>query len=224
MKKSMILLSLVLMAAVLATGCEKKDEKVQPQQTETYVEKNTITVVHHDTENVDFRIAVIGNEMKSGLEHLMEDAKKGEAANRYRFYEYDDFSKFKALFDCGTVDVATLSLQEALEIYRQNPDFICLLSINYEGEDGYGVTVANTAFARTYPSALKLFMEEMMYSAKDFTCITGEEMRSTVEGYLTVQGEELPGNEFYYPLPELPEEEVVDAGEPAEPEETETND
>lgn len=211
MKRSRMILFAAMFGILALSGCAKKEEKPVPQQTETYVEENTVTVVHHDTENVNFRIAVIKGEMTAGLERLMADAEKGEAANHYRFYEYDDFSKFKSLFNCGTIAVTTLRLEDALEIYKENPEFICLLAINSEAEDGYGVTVANTAFARKYPFALQVFMEEMAYSAKEATCITGEEMRALVEEELIAKGEELPGDEFYYPLPELPEEETISA-------------
>lgn len=213
MRKKIVVLLAAMCAAAALAGCGKKEEQQKPQLTETYDEKNTITVVHHDTENVDFRIAVIKGEMATGLENLMADAKKGEAANRYRFYLYDEFSMFKSLFDCGTVRVATLTLEDALSIYRENPDFICLLAVNSDTEDGVGVTVANTKFAREYPSALKIFMEEMLFSAKEATCVTGEEMRSVVEEQLIAMEEELPGDEFYYPLPELPEDEVIDVEE-----------
>lgn len=218
MRKNMFTLLAVMFGVLALAGCSPKEEKPQPQQTETYVEENTVTVVHHDTENVNFRIAVIKGDMTIGLERLMEDAEKREAANNYSFYEYDDFSKFKSLFDCGTIAVTTLRLQDALEVYKENPEFICLLAINSEAEDGYGVTVANTAFARKYPFALQVFMEEMAYSAKEATCITGEEMRYMIEEQLIAWEEELPGDEFYYPLPELPDEETVDVEEP------ETND
>lgn len=224
MKKNLMRLLLAMFGVFMLTGCGQKEEKPQPQQTETYVEENTVTTVHHDIENVDFRIAVISGEMETGLTNLMEDAENGEAGNRYRFYEYDDFSKFRSLFDCGTVDVATLSLRQALEIYRQNPDFICILAINSEGEDGYGVTVANRAFVSAYPSAMKLFEEEMKYSAKEAVCITGAEMRSLIEEQLIAWEEELPGDEFYYPLPELPAEEATDVNSQEQPEEMKEND
>lgn len=146
----------------------------------------------------------------SALEKMQ---KKGEAANHYRFYEYRDFSMFRSVFECGTVDITTLSLAEALEVYREDPEFICILSINEEMEDGYGVTVATQKFARMYPFALQVFMEEMKYSAKDATCITGDEMRTLIENYLEEQEEELPGDEFYYPLPEITNEEIVDIEE-----------
>ena len=53
----------------------------------------------------------------------------------------------------------------------------------------------------------------MKYSAKDATCITGDEMRTLIENYLEEQEEELPGDEFYYPLPEITNEEIVDIEE-----------
>lgn len=218
MKKSIVAFMTLLIAATALTGCDKKEETKAPAATETYVEENEIQVVHHDTEDVDFRIAVITGDMKTGFERLIGDAKKEEAANKYRFYEYKDFSMFKSVFDCGTVDVTTLSLEDALAVYRENPEFICILAINAEMEEGYGVTVATQKFAKMYPFALQVFMEEMKYSAKEATCITGEEMRTLLETYLTEQEEELPGDEFYYPLPEITNEEAEDA------EETEEND
>lgn len=216
MKKSIIALMTLLIAATALTGCDKKEETKAPAATETYVEENEIQVVHHDTEDVDFRIAVITGDMRTGFERLIGDAKKEEAANKYRFYEYKDFSMFKSVFDCGTVDVTTLSLEDALAVYRENPEFICILAINAEMEEGYGVTVATQKFAKRYPFALQVFMEEMKYSAKEATCITGEEMRTLLETYLTEQEEELPGDEFYYPLPEITNEEAEDAEEPEE--------
>lgn len=211
MKKRLLILWMMLAVAAVLGGCEKKEEKATA--TETYVEENEIQIVHHDTENVDFRIAVITGDMMTGFESLMEDAKKEEAANYYRFYEYRDFRMFRSLFNCGTVDIATLSLEDALEVYREDPEFICILSINSQGEDGYGVTVATQKFARKYPFALQVFMEEMKYSAKDAVCITGDEMRSLLEEAFTEQKEELPGDEFYYPLPELVGEEIIDIEE-----------
>ena len=212
MKKSLLTLLVMLMTMTVFTGCDKKEEETATA-TETYVEENEIQVVHHDTENVDFRIALITGDMMTGFERLREDAKKGEAANHYRFYEYRDFSMIRSVFECGTVDITTLSLAEALEVYREDPEFICILSINEEMEDGYGVTVATQKFARMYPFALQVFMEEMKYSAKDATCITGDEMRTLIENYLEEQEEELPGDEFYYPLPEITNEEIVDIEE-----------
>ena len=216
MKKRLFVLLAILTVIAVLTGCEKKEEEKTPSATETYVEENEIQVVHHDTENVDFRIAVIQGDMMTGFERLMEDAEKEEAANHYRFYKYQDFKSFKAIFNCGNVDIATISLEKALEVYREKPEFISILSINAEMEEGYGVTVATQKFARTYPFALQVFMEEMKYSAKEATCIVGEEMQTLIENYLTEQEEELPGEEFYYPLPELTNEEVIDVKEPEE--------
>lgn len=216
MKRSLLILLTMLLSATVLTGCEKKEEAAPA--TETYVEENEIQVVHHDTENVDFDIAVIEGEMLTGFERLMGDAEKKEAANQYRFHKYADLSKFKSLLEAGIFEIATLSLEEAVAVNEEKPEFICVLSINANTEAGYGVTVANINFAKTYPSALKVFMEEMTYSAKEATCITGEEMRTLIEEYLTEQEIELPGDEFYYPLPEITEEENVDV------EELETND
>lgn len=213
MKKSRIILAVMLFAALTLTGCEPKTEENIAQPTETYMEENEVQVVYHDTEDVDFRIALIEGDMEPGFERLAEDARKGEAANDYRFYEYEDFSKFKSLFDCGTVDIATLTLEDALAVYRENPDLICVVSINAERENGYGVTVANTDFVKTYPAALQVFLEEMSYSAKEATCIMGDEMRYLIEEQLTSWEQELPGDEFYYPLPEPEDEETTEAEE-----------
>lgn len=217
MKRILLTLLTLIITIAALTGCEKKEEE-KSIETETYVEENEVQVVHHDTENVDFRIAVITGDMKTGFERLIGDAKKEEAANHYRFYEYRDFNMFKSVFDCGSVDITTLPLEEALEVYRENPEFICLLSINAELENGYGVTAATQKFAKTYPFALQVFIEEMKYSAKEATCIDGDEMRALIEAYLTEQEEELPGDEFYYPLPEETDEgvEVIDVEEPEE--------
>lgn len=215
MKKSLITLLTVFLAAAVLTGCENKEEE-KNTATETYVEENEIQVVHHDTENVDFRIALVTGDMITGFERLREDARNHEAANQYRFYEYMDFSMFESIFDCGAVDIATISLEKALACYREKPEFICILAINAEMENGYGVTVATQKFARTYPFALQVFMEEMQYSAKEATCIIGKEMRTMIETYLTEGEEELPGDEFYYPLPEVTDEEIVDVEETKE--------
>lgn len=213
MKKSRIILPVMLFAALTVTGCETKTEENIAQPTETYVEENEVQVVYHDTEDVDFRIALIEGDMSLGFERLMEDAQKEEAANNYCFYEYEDFSKFKSLFDFGTVDIATLTLEDALAVYRENPEFICVLSINAEMEEGYGVTVASTDFVKMYPSALQVFLEEMSYSAKEATCIMGDEMKYLIEEQLTSREEELPGDEFYYPLPEPENEDNIEAEE-----------
>lgn len=212
MKKTYLVLTIICVMLLGLAGCSAKKTD-EPTLTETYVEENEIQIVHHDTENVDFRIALIKGEMEEGFARLREDARRGEAANRYRFYVYDNFPLFRALFECGTVDVATLPLKDALEIYRENPEFICILAVNMEGEEGYGVTVATQKFARTYPFALQVFMEEMKYSAKEATCITGAEMRTLLESYLEEQEVELPGDEFFYPLPELTNEEVIEVEE-----------
>ncbi len=215
MKKYLTVILSMMAVLALFTGCEQKEEDPSPA-TETYVEENEVQVVYHDTENVNFRIAVITGDMMTGFERLIADAKKGEAANHYRFYEYEDFYMCQYLFECGTMDIATLTLEEALEFYKENPENICILSINAVTEEGYGVTAVTQKFAKMYPFALQVFMEEMKYSAKDATCIVGDEMRAMIEEYLTeAEEEELPGDEFYYPLPEASEEAV---------EETEEND
>ena len=212
MKKTYLTLTLLCICLLGLAGCGK-EEADQPIPTETYVEENDIQIVHHDTENVDFRIALIKGDMATGFERLREDARREEAANHYRFYEYDNFGLFRSVFNCGTVDIATLSLEDALEVYEEDPEFICVLAVNREGEDGYGVTIATQKFARMYPFALQVFMEEMKYSAQEATCITGQEMRTLLEGYMEEQGIELPGDEFYYPLPELVNEEVIEVEE-----------
>lgn len=199
MKKSLINVVLILMAVLMISGCEKEEEKAPA--TETYVEENEIQLISHDTEDIDFRIAVIEGEMTAGFERLMQDAQKGEAANVYRFYKYEDLSKFETFLKGGMMEIATVSLEDALELNEENPGMFAVLSINAESEDGYGVTIVNTGFAKGYPAALKVFMEEMKYSAKDAVCVTGEEMKATIEAYLTEQEMELPEDEFYYPLP-----------------------
>ena len=114
MKKTYLTLTLLCVILAGLAGCGKKDTE-QPTPTETFVEENEIQVVHHDTENVDFRIALIKGDMATGFERLREDARREEAANHYRFYEYDNFGLFRSFFTCGTVDIATLTLKDALE-------------------------------------------------------------------------------------------------------------
>jgi hypothetical protein len=212
MKKYFIILLAVMLGAGIMTGCGKEKESKAPA-TETYVEENEKEVVYHDTEDVNFRIAVIEGEMLNGLERLMDDAKKDEAANRYHFYRHKEFANFESLLEFGTIDIATISLEEALKVNAENPELICLISVNAEMKEGYGVTVANRTFARTYPLALKVFIEEMSYSAKDAVCIMGQEMKALVENYLSEQGAELPGDDFYYPLLEESVEEIENAEE-----------
>lgn len=207
MKKRLIVLLAMLMGVLAVTGCEKEKEEEQILPTETFVEENEVQLVYHDTENVQFKIAVIEGEMTKGLERLIEDAEKGEAANQYHFSKYSDFSNFSMFLKYGIMDIAVLSLEDVLTLEEENPGNLCLLSVNGELEEGYVVAVANIKFARTYPLALQVFLEEMQYSAKDATCIVGEEMRGLIETYLTEQEKELPADEFYYPLPELPVEE-----------------
>ena len=217
MKKSFIMFLVILLGLGVVTGCGNAKEQETPA-TETYVEENEVEIVYHDTEDVNFRIAVIEGEMLKGLERLMADADRGEAANRYQFYKHKEFSNFETLLGFETIDIATITLKEALRVNEENPELICLLSINAEMEDGYGVTIANRTFARTYPLALQVFMEEMSYSAKDAVCITGEDMKLLIENYLTEQGIELPGDDFYYPMTEEADEEIGNT------EEQETND
>ena len=76
MKKRLIILFATLMGVLALTGCEKKKEEVKIQATETFVEENEVQLVYHDTENVEFRIAVIEGKAASGLERLMNDAEK----------------------------------------------------------------------------------------------------------------------------------------------------
>ncbi|MGN0335596.1 MAG: hypothetical protein ACI4DV_08055 [Lachnospiraceae bacterium] len=198
MKKKMVMFFLTAMCVSALAGCgeEKKPEAVQ---TETYTEENTVTVVSHDTEDIDFRIAVIP-ELSAGLERLMDDAARCEAANNYRFYTYTDIDKYKALFDCGTVDVATMTLTQAMEINEEGKIAISILAVNPETEDEPGVIVVTRDFAGKYPSALKVFMEEMKYSAKDTLCVTGDEMRQQIEEYLSSKGIVIPEEEFFDPF------------------------
>ena len=102
-----------------------------------------------------------------------------------------------------------ISLEDALKFEEEKPGTLCLLSINEKSEDGYVVAAVTKEFAKTYPLALQVFMEEMQYSAKDATCIVGDEMRLMIENYLTEAGKELPAEEFYYPLPETTVEEAA---------------
>lgn len=220
MKKKLLALGMLLAFTLALAGCEKKEEN-EPVETETYVEENEIQVVSHDTENIYFKIGIMEGEMTAGLERLMADAERGEAANQYRFYKYKEFYQFRYLLENNLLDLATISLEDALSLYQENPDLISLLAINSEREEGgYGVTVATKKFAGSYPYALQVFMEEMAYSSKEFTCIRGEEMRALVEAYLMgetgtemeeeeteeIEETELPGDDFYYPLPEPIEE------------------
>ncbi len=202
MKNMKRLLLLTVLAATVLTGCGQEEKKPKAVQTETYTEENTVTVVSHDTEGIDFRIAVLP-EMSEGLTRLIQDAKREEAANDYRFYEYTDIEKYRALFDCGTIDIATMTLSDALKIYQENLVPISVIAINSELEEDLGVTIVTRSFAAKYPAALKVFIEEMKYSAKESFCVTGEEMCQQLESYLTEAGysaEELPGTEFYDPF------------------------
>lgn len=209
MKKRLIILFATLMSVLALTGCEKKKEEAKIQATETFVEENEVQLVYHDTENVEFRIAVIEGKAESGLERLMNDAEKGEAANLYQFRKYSSFSNFDVFLKVGVIDIAVISLEDALKFEEEKPGTLCLLSINEKSEDGYVVAAVTKEFAKTYPLALQVFMEEMQYSAKDATCIVGDEMRLMIENYLIEAGKELPAEEFYYPLPETTVEEAA---------------
>ena len=209
MKKRLIILFAAMMGVLALTGCEKEKEEAKAPATETFVEENEVQVVYHDTENVEFRIAVMEGKTTSGLERLMNDAAKGEAANQYQFHEYSNFSNFHILLKSGMIDIAVISLEDALAVEEEKPGMLCLLSINEELENGYLVAAASKEFAMTYPLALQVFMEEMQYSAKDATCIVGDEMRLMIENYLTEAGKELQAEEFYYPLPETTVEEAA---------------
>lgn len=215
MKKKLLALGMLLAFTLALAGCEEKEEN-GPVATETYVEENEIQVISHDTENIYFKIGIIEGEMTAGLERLMADAERGEAANQYRFYKYTDFSKFEFLLERNLLDIATISLEDAVTLYEKDPELLCVLAINSKAEDGsLGVTVAAKRFVVGYPNALQVFMEEMKYSAKDALCITGEDMKTEIAAYLTGEddwAEELPGDDFYYPLPEpLAETEEIPA-------------
>lgn len=221
MKKKLLSLGMLLLITAALAGCGKKEETIDPVATETYVKENEIQVISHDTENVYFKIGVIEGEMTAGMERLMEDAQRGEAANQYRFYKYTDFYKFQYLIENNLLDIATISLEDAFTLYEEDPELLCILAINSEREDGgYGVTVATKKFAGSYPYALQVFLEELEYSSKGFTCIRGEKIRILIEAYLTGETEEpeseetvLPGDDFYYPLPDPLEGSEETAGE-----------
>lgn len=215
MKKSLLIFLTVLTSLLAFTGCEKKEEEKAPA-TETYVEENEVQKVFHDTENVDFRVMVVEGELTFGLERFMQDAEKNQAANAYRLYKYRDYSEFSFLLERGMFEIATITLEDALSIDEKNPGVLCVLAITSKLEDGYGAVVGNVDFARTYPLALQVFMEEITYSAKDAGYILGDEMKMLIADYLTEQEIEQPEEEFYYPLPELETAETV--------EETEEND
>ena len=209
MKRRLTILFAMLMSVCALTGCDKKKEEAKALATETYVEENEVQVVYHDTENVDFRIAVIEGEMSRGYERLMEDAAKEEAANKYRFYKYSDFSNFHVYLENGMMEIAVISLKDALAIEEEKPGLLCLLAINGENEEGYYATVAKTDFVKMYPFAVQVFLEEMQYSSKEEPCILGEEMKMLVQDYLTENELHLVEDGFYYPLPEVTEE-VID--------------
>lgn len=216
MKKKLLALGMLLTFTAALAGCGEKKEN-GPVATETYVEENEIQVISHDTENIYFKIGTIEGEMTAGLERLMADAERGEAANQYRFYRYTDFSKFEFLLERNLLDIATISLEDAFTLYEKDPELLCVLAINSRQEDGsLGVTVATKKFVVGYPYALQVFMEEMKYSAKDAVCVTGEDMKTEIVAYLTgeeTSEEELPGDAFYYPLPEPFAETEEDAAE-----------
>ena len=210
MKKRLIILLAMLMGTLALTGCEKKKEETKAPATETFVEENEVQLVYHDTENVDFRIAVIEGEMSNGLERLIEDAEKEEAANKYQFFKYSRFSEFHVFLESGMIDLAVISLEDALAIEKEKPGVLCMLSVNGKTDDDYVVTVGNIEFVKTYPLAMQVFMEEMKYSAKDATCITGEEMKLMIESYIVEMEKELPEDGFYYPLLEITAEEAIE--------------
>lgn len=212
MKKTLLRITLVVLGIFTLTACGKKEEK--KVQTETYSVKKPTTVVSKSTEGIDFSIGILP-EMSEGFTRLMEDAELGNTANQYDFTTYEELDDYLILLERGVIDIATMPLSDAIGLYNEGKVRISVLSINGYLENDLGVTVVNREFSMAYPSALKVFVEEMDYSAKDAVCIKGKEMQEKILEYL---GEDMDfelGEDFFDPyfiepeevLEDLPEEE-----------------